>query len=71
MDPAEAEAAARRLRQTLDLFETGVSMMRARLRREHPDATEAQIARLLGDWLQTRPGAEHGDGPGRPRPDPG
>lgn len=74
VEPVGSEAAARRLRQAFDLFEAGVSMMRARLRRDHPDADEAQIARLVGDWLRTRPGAEDGDGPGRLRPlgpDPG
>jgi hypothetical protein len=62
----EQEAAAR-LRQALELFEAGESMMRARLRRDHPGADGAEIERLLVEWLRTRPGAEHGDSSGRPR----
>jgi hypothetical protein len=40
--------------------------VRARLEREHPDASSAEISRLLDSWLASRPGAEHGDGVGRP-----
>jgi hypothetical protein len=57
-----------RLRQTFDLFEAGVSMKRAALRREHPDADADEIERLLRTWLGTRPGARHGDAIGRQRP---
>lgn len=67
MKAAEREAVVDRLRQTFDLFEAGVSMMRARFRRDHPDADEAEIERLLRVWLATRPGAEHGDAPGHVR----
>lgn len=56
-----------RLMQTFDLFEAGVSMRRAALRREHPGADEDEIERRLRAWLATRPGAEHGDGVGRLR----
>ena len=41
-------------------------MRRAQLRREHPDATDDEIDALLIAWLETRPGAEHGDACGRP-----
>jgi hypothetical protein len=64
----DAELMRTRLRQTFDLFEAGVSMRRASLRREYPDAGPAEIDRLLREWLATRPGAEHGDAVGRPRP---
>jgi len=57
-----------RLRQTFDLFEAGVSMKRAALRREHPDADADEIGRLLRMWLATRPGARYGDAIGRQRP---
>jgi hypothetical protein len=66
--PTDHDAMLERLRQTFDLFDAGVSMMRARLRREHPEADEAEIERLLRLWLSTRPGAEHGDAAGVPRP---
>jgi hypothetical protein len=62
------QEAADRLRQALDLFAAGESLMRARLRREHSAADEAEIERLLVEWLGTRPGAEYGDSSGRPRP---
>jgi hypothetical protein len=60
------DAVAARLRTALDLCELGESMRRAQLHREHPDATDEEIETLLVAWLQTRPGAEHGDGWGRP-----
>jgi hypothetical protein len=65
--PAEPELLRARLRQAFDLFEAGVSMKRASLRREHPDADAEEIERRVRAWLQTRPGAEHGDAVGRPR----
>jgi len=63
MDPA---VASRRFRTALDLFEAGVGMMRQNLRRRFPDAGEKEIAARLAQWLQERPGAEHGDCVGRP-----
>jgi hypothetical protein len=55
-----------RLLATFDLFDVGVDMMAANLRRRHPDASPEEIERLLDDWLLERPGAEAGDGPGVP-----
>jgi hypothetical protein len=43
----------------------GESMRRAQLHREHPGATDEEIEALLVTWLETRPGAECGDGWGR------
>ena len=57
-----------KLRLALEMFEGGVALMRQNLRRRHPTATEAEIDRLLVDWIRTRPGAEHGDSNGKPRP---
>ena len=54
------------LRTTLDLFNTGLDLMRQNLRRDHPQANEDEIDRRLRQWLQERPGAEAGDCPGRP-----
>ena len=59
---------AEKLRIALRLHEEGVELMRQNLRRAHPDADEQTIDRLIAEWLSTRPGAEHGDGPGRLRP---
>jgi hypothetical protein len=53
-------------RTTLDLFATGLDLMRQNLRRSHPGAGEEEIERLLHEWLLDRPGAESGDCPGRP-----
>jgi len=52
-------------RTTLDLFETGVAMKRQSLRRSHPRASDEEIELRLQQWLLERPGAEHGDSPGR------
>lgn len=56
-----------RLRLALDLFDSGVKLMRQKLQREHPDLAPREIDRLLAAWISTRPGAEHGDSEGRPR----
>ena len=60
------ELRAARLRTALDLCAFGESIRLAQLRRERADASDEEIAALLTAWLQTRPGAEHGDGWGRP-----
>lgn len=60
MSPAD------KLRAALELHDVGVELMRQSLRRRHPDASDDAIEDLLTDWLRTRPGAEHGDGAGRP-----
>lgn len=59
LDPARA------FRLTLDLCDAGVRLMRQNLRRRHAEAEDAAIDRLLVAWLRERPGAEHGDSPGR------
>lgn len=64
MQTAEQRATAERLRQAFDLHDAGVSMMRARLRREHPDEDDAAIDARLRAWLHSRPGAESGDAEG-------
>jgi Rv0078B-related antitoxin len=46
MDPM-----ARRLLETLDMWEDGVQIMRENLRRRSPDATDAQIEDALRAWL--------------------
>lgn len=62
--------AAERLRLALELFGAGEAVMRQNLRRKHPDENESQIEARLAAWLRERPGAEHGDAPGRPVPWP-
>jgi hypothetical protein len=53
------------LRTAFDLCALGESMRRAQFRREHPDASDDEIETMLIAWLDTRPGAEHGDSWGR------
>jgi hypothetical protein len=69
-EEGEARRAAERLRLALDMFGLGEDLMRQKLRREHPEATTEEVERMLLGWLQTRPGADHGDCVGRPRPIP-
>jgi hypothetical protein len=65
-------ALSRKLRTALALYESGVAMKRARLRREDPAASEQEITARLAAWLRTRPGAPLGDteGVARALPDP-
>lgn len=64
--PPRPETAAERLRVAFDLLEDALELQRARLRREHPEASHDVIERWVDEWLRQRPGAEHGDAPGRP-----
>ena len=64
--PTAREKAAARFRMALEFFETGVEMMRQKLRRDHPDLPDQEIEARLGSWLRERPGAEFGDAVGRP-----
>lgn len=43
-----------RLRIALDLFDLGEQMMRARLSREYPEWTEAQVQAAIEEWLRER-----------------
>ena len=61
----DARDAAARLRVALELFETGVEMMRQKLRRDHPDFSGHEIETRVAAWLRERPGAEFGDAVGR------
>ena len=50
---------ARRLRLAFEMHEMGKAMMLARLRREHPEASEAELRERLSSWLRA-PRGEHG-----------
>jgi hypothetical protein len=63
--PSTPSSPADAFRTTLELFETGLDLMRQNLRRNHPEAGDQEIERLLHAWLLERPGAEFGDCPGR------
>ena len=46
---------AERLRSALDMRDFGVSLYRQRMRREHPDASGAEIDALVRAWLTSPP----------------
>ena len=64
IDPRKEEL-RRKLLLTCAMFDLGVAMERQALRRAHPHLSEGELGALLRQWLQTRPGAEFGDCPGR------
>jgi Rv0078B-related antitoxin len=49
-----------------DLFETALQMRATRHRREHPNATDAEVEAVVLAWKTHRPGAPNGDADGRP-----
>jgi Rv0078B-related antitoxin len=59
-------AAGRRIEDSLSLYDSALLMTRERLRRERPHASEIEIDRLVAAWIHEHPGAEDGDGVGRP-----
>lgn len=60
---------ARRLRVAFALHEAGVALKRQNLRRQFPEASEAEIAAQLRRWLRRLD--EPGDAPGTTRRVPG
>lgn len=64
--PSTLRSVADAFQTTLELFDTGLALMRQNLRRSHLEADDEEIERLLHEWLVHRPGAESGDCPGRP-----
>ncbi len=56
------------MQMAFELYETAQSIMRQNLRRRFPELDDAEIERRLIAWRHKRPGAEHGDGVGRPVP---
>jgi hypothetical protein len=66
MNDEGPDAVAARLRTALDLCALGESVRLAQLKRERPEATEAELEAAFVAWLESRPGAEHGDAWGRP-----
>lgn len=59
------EARAKRFLVALDLFESGVQLRRAQIRRQFPEDSEEEISERLLQWLLSPRGAKHGDSPGR------
>lgn len=48
-----------------ELIEFGAEMVAARYRREHPDASGAEVDAAIHAWLADRSQAPHGDSAGR------
>ncbi len=53
-----------------ELFELALLMRGERHRREHPEATEEEVAAVVQAWKTDRPGAPYGDAIGRVVPWP-
>jgi hypothetical protein len=49
----------------MEMFEFGVALREQQFRRQHPDASDAEIKTMMVDWMHSRPGAELGDSVGR------
>jgi len=60
---ATAPSVQQRARETFELFEVGVSLVRTRLQREHPDATNQEIEAFVREWLINRSEGVLGDPP--------
>jgi len=50
-----------RFRETFELFDLGLAMVRQQLRNRFPQAADREIEAKLAAWLHDRPGAEQGD----------
>ena len=59
------DAAARKLRLALDMYETGEQMQRMRLKRLRPTATDAEIEAAVQAWRILWPGSPVGDAAGQ------
>lgn len=55
-----------RLEAALELSDLAVEMYEMKVRREHPELSEAEVAKRVFEWRRTRPGATWGDAEGRP-----
>lgn len=66
MSSEHAQRIAERFQLALDLYDLSERMLRQKLRRKHPQGTDAEIDAKVDEWLAHRPGAEQGDGDGTP-----
>jgi hypothetical protein len=64
------ETPAEKLRAALDLADLAERMLRQKLTRDEPGLGPEEIEARIDAWYAKRPGAEHGDTEGRPRPWP-
>ena len=54
-----------RLRIAFELFDVSLRLLRRKLERQHPELSESEREAQIASWLESRPGAELGDAPGR------
>ena len=66
MADSDAPLVVERFRLALELFDLGERMMRQKLRRSRPNATQAEADAFVAKWLHERRGAELGDADGLP-----
>jgi hypothetical protein len=59
----DAHQLIQRFHTAVDLWTAGVMLRRQTIRRARPEASARDVDLALSQWLQTRPGAEMGDGP--------
>lgn len=64
---ADALTPEQKLRLAFEMHDLGCAMMRQNLIRRFPHESAEQLERRFLEWLHSRPGAEHGDAPGRLR----
>ena len=55
-----------KFRQTEDLYESGIAMMRQNLRRRYPHESEESIEQKLTEWICRPASSPNGDAPGVP-----
>jgi hypothetical protein len=51
VEEAQTTPPAEKLHQAFELMATGFRLKRAKLRQEHPDASDEELERLFADWL--------------------
>jgi glycine/D-amino acid oxidase-like deaminating enzyme len=54
-DMADGETPGERLEAALEMWEDGIAIMRANLRRRMPKATDDEVEAALDAWLCNRP----------------
>jgi hypothetical protein len=66
MAEVQGETPAVKLRMVFHLVDVAERMLRQRLRRDSPGISGEEIEQHVAAWYRRRPGAEFGDGEGRP-----
>jgi hypothetical protein len=59
-------AVQERFEMAMELSDLAEAMLREKVRRTHPELPESEVEARVDAWFMQRPGAEQGDGEGRP-----